>query len=78
MTYELPCVLRTLAYYTVVTKNAPHLPVKVRSNGGRVMPVIRTRRATSVPFTAVSTGPERTTTDNTEAAATCAIRRLRR
>jgi hypothetical protein len=73
MTYELPCVLRTLAHDTVVTENAPHLPVRVRSDGGRVTPAIRTRRATCVPFTAVSTSPERTTTDNTEVAATCAV-----
>jgi hypothetical protein len=30
-------------------------------------------RATSVPFTAVPNGPERTTTDNTEAPLTCAV-----
>jgi hypothetical protein len=30
-------------------------------------------RATSVPFTAVLNGPERTTTDNHEAASTCAV-----
>jgi hypothetical protein len=34
--------------------------------------VILGGRATGVPFTAVSTGPERTTTDNAEAASTCA------
>jgi hypothetical protein len=32
------------------------------------------RRATSVPFTAVVTGPERTPTDNATVAATCAVR----
>jgi hypothetical protein len=35
--------------------------------------VILGGRATSVPFTAVLTGPERTTTDNHEASSTCAI-----
>jgi hypothetical protein len=33
-------------------------------------------RATTVPFTAVPYGPERTTTDNHEAASTCTVRRL--
>jgi hypothetical protein len=36
--------------------------------------VILDGRATSVPFTAVLNGPERTTTDNAEAASTCAVR----
>jgi hypothetical protein len=39
--------------------------------GGRVE---RTSRATSVPFTRVSTGLERTPTDNTTAAVSCAVR----
>jgi hypothetical protein len=30
-------------------------------------------RATSVPFTTVTTGPQRTTTDNTTAPPTCAV-----
>ena len=34
--------------------------------------VLLAGRATSVPFTAVLTGPKRTTTDNTTAALTCA------
>jgi hypothetical protein len=40
--------------------------------------VIPDARATSVPFTAVLNGPERTTTDNHEAASTCALPHPRR
>ena len=40
--------------------------------------VILAGRATSVPFTAVLNGPQRTTTDNATAAATCAARLVRR
>jgi hypothetical protein len=40
--------------------------------------VVLAGRATSVPFTEVLTGPERTTTDNTTAAWTCAVPYLRR
>jgi hypothetical protein len=40
------------------------------------MQVTLTGRATSVPVTAVMTGPQRTTTDNTTAAPTCAYSRL--
>ena len=36
--------------------------------------VVSAGRATSVPFTAVLTGPERTTTDNTTVAGSCAVR----
>ena len=36
------------------------------------------RRATSVPFTTVTTGHERTATDNTTAASTCALHQLPR
>ena len=39
----------------------------------QVCQVILASRATSVPFTAVTTGPERTTTDNTKAASTYAV-----
>jgi hypothetical protein len=40
--------------------------------------IILVGRATSVPFTAVLAGPERTTTDNAKAASTCAVLCLRR
>jgi hypothetical protein len=50
--------------------------------GGATAPrcarVILAGRATSVPFTAVLNGPERTTTDNHEGASTCAVPRPRR
>jgi hypothetical protein len=38
-----------------------------------VCQVILASRATSVPFIAVTIGPERTTTDNTKAASTYAV-----
>jgi hypothetical protein len=44
----------------------------------RVLGVILDFRATSVPFTAVPNGPERTTTDNHEAPSTCAAPHPRR
>jgi hypothetical protein len=37
-----------------------------------------TGRATTVPFTVVLTGPQRTTTDNARAGSTCTVLRLRR
>jgi len=40
--------------------------------------VVLAGRATSVPFTAVITGPERTATDNHEVASTCAVAHPRR
>jgi hypothetical protein len=40
--------------------------------------VVLRGRATNMPFTAVMTGPERTTGDNPEAASTCAVSCLRR
>jgi hypothetical protein len=61
----------------VVAKDGPYL----RSsgiNGTTLCQVALTSRATSVPFTAVLTGPERTTTDNAEAASTWAVGYLRR
>jgi hypothetical protein len=42
------------------------------TNGVTACHVVLTGRATSVPFTVVLTGPERTTTDNAKAASTCA------
>jgi hypothetical protein len=41
------------------------------ANGAKVYQVVLTGRATSVPFTAVLAGPERTLTDKTTAATTC-------
>jgi len=48
------------------------------ANGVTVCRVILAGRATSVPFTAVLNGPERTTTDNHEAASTCTVHGPRR
>jgi hypothetical protein len=53
--------------------DGPHPPVKAEPTAPRCASVILTDRATSVPFTAVLNGPERTTTDNHEAASTCAV-----
>jgi hypothetical protein len=52
--------------------------VKVNPTPPSCATVILGGRVTSVPFTAVPTGPERTTTDNAEAASTCAPDYLRR
>jgi hypothetical protein len=57
-----------LAHEAVVTEDRPHPPVKAEPTTPRYSRVILTDRATSVPFTAVLNGPERTTTDNAEAA----------
>jgi hypothetical protein len=70
---RLPRALRTLAHEAVVTEDGPHPPVKAEPTALRCARVILTGRATSVPFTAVLNGPERTTTDNHEAASTCAV-----
>jgi hypothetical protein len=40
--------------------------------------VVLARRATTVPFTAVLTGPQRTIMDNATATSTCAVLRRRR
>jgi hypothetical protein len=70
-----PRALRTLAHEAVVAEGGPHPPVKGGANGATVWRVILADRATSVPFTAVLNGPERTTTDNDEPASTCTIPR---
>jgi hypothetical protein len=75
---ELPRVLRALAHETVVTEDGPHPPVEAEPTAPRYARVILAGRATSVPFTAVLAGPQRTTTDNHEAASTCAVPRHRR
>ena len=75
---RLPWVLRTLANNTSVTEDGSHPPVKAEPSALQMCEVILTDRATSVPFTAVLNGPERTTTDNHEAASTCTVPRPRR
>jgi hypothetical protein len=54
-------------------RNRPHPPVKVGANGATPYLVALASRATSVPFTTVTTGHERTATDNTTAASICAL-----
>jgi hypothetical protein len=51
----------------------PHLTVEVEAKAPTLGQAILAGRATSVPFTAVLTGPERTTTDNATVASTCAV-----
>jgi hypothetical protein len=46
---------------------------QVGADSATAFQVILTGRATSVPFTTATTGSKRTTTDNTEAASTCAV-----
>jgi hypothetical protein len=69
---ELPRRLRRLAHEAVVAEDRPHPTVTVNRRR-QVYQVILASRATSVPFTAVTTGPERTTTDNRKAASTYAV-----
>jgi hypothetical protein len=53
-------------------------PTVTWSQRHQVCQVVLTGRATSLPFTAVMTGPQRTITDNVMAASTCTPHRLRR
>jgi hypothetical protein len=62
----------------VVTEDGPHPTLKVEPTTQPDTRAILAGRATSVPFTAVMTGPPRTTTDNHEAASTSAVPRPRR
>jgi hypothetical protein len=75
---RLPRALRALAHEAVVTEEGPHPTVRVEPTARPGTDVILDGRATSVPFTAVPNGPQRTTTDNSGAAATSAFRCLRR
>jgi len=70
--------LRALANDAVVTEDEPDATVKLNRRRHGVPGVILTGRATNVPFTAVLTGPERTTTDNATEAATCTDHRFPR
>jgi hypothetical protein len=58
----------------VVTEDGPHPTVKVEPTAQQHTGVILGGRATSLPFTAVVSGSQRTTRDNAEAASTCAVR----
>jgi hypothetical protein len=58
----------------MVTEDGPHPTTRVEPTARPGTPgVILDGRATSVPFTTVLNGPKRTTTDNHEAASTCAV-----
>jgi hypothetical protein len=75
---KLPRRLRRLGIDTAVTADGPRGSGRgwsQRQQGCRGDPY---DRATSVPFTAVLTGLERTTTDNATATLTCAVPCLRR
>jgi hypothetical protein len=61
-----------LAHETIVTADGPHPLAELGAVARCVSLVVLAGRATRVPFTAVSNGPERTITDNATAAATCA------
>jgi hypothetical protein len=67
-----------LANDAVVAEDEPRPAIKLGANGTSVYQRNLTGRATSVPFTRVNVGYQRTTTDNTTAAATCAARLLRK
>jgi hypothetical protein len=56
----------------VVTEDEPHPTIKLGANGTTVCQVNLTGRATTVPFTTLNLGSQRTTTDNITAAAICA------
>jgi hypothetical protein len=61
-----------------LTRDGPHPPVKAELTAPRCARGILTGRATSVPFIAVTTGPERTATDNARAISTWAASCFRR
>jgi hypothetical protein len=56
----------------VITVDAPHRMIKLGAKGTTVCQVNLPGRATSVPFTAVTTGRKRTATDNATVAVSCA------
>jgi hypothetical protein len=67
-----------LAHEAASHKDGPHLTAKLVPTPAGCPTVILAGRATSVPFTAVLTSPERTPTDNTTAAMSCNVPYLRR
>jgi hypothetical protein len=69
---RLPRARRALADDAVVTWDGPYPYGQRQSQRRQSVPGCLTGCATSVPFTAVLGGPERITTDNTEAVSTCA------
>jgi hypothetical protein len=69
---------RALANYAVITGDGLTLGPSWEPSASREITVVLAGRATTVPFTAVMIGPERTTTDNPTASLTCAAPQLRR
>ena len=67
-----------LANEAGVARVEPHPAVELVPTLPGSTNVVLAGRATTVPFTAVLTGPERTATDNAIATLTCAVRYLRR
>ena len=67
-----------LANEAVVTGVGSHPSVELVPRLPGSTNVVLVRRATTVPFTAVPAGPQRTATDNATAASTCAIFHRRR
>lgn len=62
----------------MVAEDGPHATVRVGANDTIADQLALTGRATSVPFTADTTGPQRTLMDNATAAVTSTVPRLRR
>src|SRR5215211_7421548 len=63
--------LRGLPTQRFFGEDGPHPPVKAEPTAQPDSGFIPGGRATSVPFTTGSTGPQRTTTDNAKASSTC-------
>jgi len=70
--------LRPLPTTPLVTKDGPHSQPRWGPTAPRYANIVLTPRATGVPFTAVPSGQPQTTTDNTKAAPTSAVRHLLR
>jgi hypothetical protein len=70
--------LRARAHVAVATQDVPYRMVGVEPTVQPDNGVILGGRATSVPLTAVLIGAQRTATDNTRTASTCAFPYLRR
>jgi hypothetical protein len=73
-----PRRLRPTANEAGVTEDRPYLAVELVPMLPDPTNVVLVGRATTVPFTSVVTGPERTPTDNVKVVATCAVCHLTR
>jgi hypothetical protein len=78
VSHPAAATLRALAHEAVVTEDELHPTVRAKPAARPGTGVILYGRATSLPFTAVLNGPERTTTDNATPASNCTVRCLRR